>query len=188
MQAFFVSLVAIFVSEIGDKTQILAMVLAARFQRAWPIVLGIAVATLANHTLAGIVGAWLRATLGPEQLRWILGTSFLTAAVWMLKPDRSEGESKPIGHHGVFIITVVSFFAAEMGDKTQIATVMLAARYPSLVAVVAGTTIGMLAADVPAVLLGRFASQRIPFAWVRAVAALVFVALGVATLAGQTPQ
>ncbi len=182
MEAFLVSLGAVFISEIGDKTQLLAVVLAARFKRPWPIVLGILTATLINHTVAGLVGAWLRHVLGPELLRICLGSAFLLAAAWALKPDTVDDKPKPTGHYGVFLITVMSFFIAEMGDKTQIATVMLAAKYPSLVLVVAGTTVGMLLADVPAVFLGHVASGRIPFKAVRIVAALVFAALGVATL------
>jgi putative Ca2+/H+ antiporter (TMEM165/GDT1 family) len=182
IEAFLVSLGAIAVSEIGDKTQLLAIMLSARFRRPWPIVAGIAVATLANHGLAGAVGAWLRLHLGAQLLRWCLGASFLLAAAWVLKPDATEDEPKPVGHAGVFGITVASFFLAEMGDKTQVATVMLAAKYPSLLAVVVGTTAGMLLADVPAVFLGHVAADRIPFKAVRIVAALVFAALGVATL------
>jgi Ca2+/H+ antiporter, TMEM165/GDT1 family len=187
IEAFLVSLGAIAVSEIGDKTQLLAIVLSARFRRPWPIVLGIAVATLANHLIAGAVGAWLRLHLGAGLLRWCLGVSFLLAAAWVLKPDEADHDPKPVGHYGVFGITVASFFLAEMGDKTQLATVMLAAKYPSLAAVVAGTTAGMLLADVPAVFLGHVAADRIPFKAVRIVAALAFAALGVATVARSSP-
>jgi putative Ca2+/H+ antiporter (TMEM165/GDT1 family) len=182
MQAFLISLAAIAVAEIGDKTQLLAVVLAARFKRPWPIVFGILVATVVNHTVAGFIGAWLRHVLGPDLLRWCLGASFLLAAAWALKPDTLKDEPKPIGRYGVFAITVASFFIAEMGDKTQLATVMLAAKYPSLVAVVAGTTVGMLLADAPAVFLGHVASERVPFKAVRVVSAIVFAALAVATL------
>jgi putative Ca2+/H+ antiporter (TMEM165/GDT1 family) len=160
------------------------MVLAARLKRPWPIVLGILAATLVNHTLAGLLGAWLRRTLGPDALRWVLGLSFLLAALWALKPDTARDAPAPIGHAGVFVITLVSFFVAEIGDKTQLATMMLAAKYPSLPAVVAGTTVGMLLADAPVVFLGHFASERIPFKAIRIAAAGVFAALGVATLAG----
>jgi putative Ca2+/H+ antiporter (TMEM165/GDT1 family) len=184
IEAFAVSLGAIFVSEIGDKTQVLAIMLAARFKRPWPIVLGIAVATLANHFIAGAVGAWLRLHLGATLMRGCLGVSFLLAAAWVLKPDRADDNPKPVGRYGVFGITVTSFFLAEMGDKTQLATLMLAAKYRSLLAVVAGTTAGMLLADVPAVFLGHVAADRIPFKAVRIVAALVFAALGVLTLLG----
>jgi len=187
MQAFLVCLGAIFVSEFGDKTQLLAMMLAARFQRPWTIVAGIGVATLVNHTIAGLIGAWLRQHLGPELLRSCLGATFLLAAAWMLKPDRAGDEPAARGHYGVFAVTVVSFFLAEMGDKTQVATLILAARYPSLVAVVAGTTAGMLLADLPAVFLGRLASDRLPFAAIRLFAAAVFAALGVASLLGPAP-
>jgi putative Ca2+/H+ antiporter (TMEM165/GDT1 family) len=183
MQAFLISAAAIAIAEIGDKTQLLAIVLAARYKRPWPIVLGIAAATLVNHTVAGFIGVLLRQALGPGLLRWCLGISFLLAAAWALKPDRIEDNPKPIGQYGVFVITLVSFFVAEMGDKTQLATVMLAAKYSSLTAVVAGTTAGMLAADVPAVFLGHLASERIPLKVVRIVSAIVFAALGLATLA-----
>ena len=182
IEAFTVSLAAIFASEIGDKTQLLAIMLAARFKRPWPIMLGIAVATLANHSIAGAVGAWLRLHLGASLMRWCLGASFLLAAAWVLQPDRADDNPAPVGRFGVFGITVTSFFLAEMGDKTQLATLMLAAKYPSLLAVVAGTTAGMLLADVPAVFLGHFAAEKIPFKAVRIVAAGVFAALGVLTL------
>ena len=187
MQAFLVSLGAIFVSEIGDKTQLLAIVLAARFKRPWPVVLGILVATLANHTIAGFIGAWLRLSLGPGVLRACLGASFLLAAAWVLKPDKADDGPAPVGHFGVFAVTVASFFIAEMGDKTQLATVMLAARYPSLAAVVTGTTVGMLLADAPAVFLGHVASAKFPFKAVRILAALVFASLGLATLFAPAP-
>jgi Ca2+/H+ antiporter, TMEM165/GDT1 family len=182
MEAFLISAAAIAVNEIGDKTQLLAIVLAARFKRPWPILLGILAATLVNHTAAGLVGAWLRHALGADLLRWCLGVSFLLAAAWALKPDTVRDEPKPVGHYGVFVITLVSFFIAEIGDKTQLATVMLAAKYPSLIAVVAGTTVGMLLADAPAVFLGHVVSERFPFRAVRIVSAIVFAALGLATL------
>ena len=182
MEAFLISAAAIAVGEIGDKTQLLAIVLAARFRRPWPILLGILVATLANHTIAGLVGAWVRQMLGPQALRWALGISFLLAAAWALKPDTVEDDPKPVGHYGVFAIALVSFFLAEIGDKTQLATVMLAAKYPSLVSVVAGTTAGMLLADAPAVFLGHAASERVSFKAVRIVSAVVFAALGLTTL------
>ncbi len=184
MQTFLVSTAVVAIGEIGDKTQLLALMLAARFRRPIPIVLGILVATLANHTLAGLVGEWVRQSLNPDYLRWGLGCSFLAVAAWALMPDTIEQELAPVGRYGVFLITLTTFFIAEIGDKTQLATVMLATKFPSLVSVVAGTTFGMLIADVPAVFLGQMASVKIPFKVVRAVAALMFAALGIATLLG----
>ena len=185
MEAFFVSALVVAVGEIGDKTQLLALLLAARFRRPLPIVAGILVATLLNHTLAGALGGWIRAAVSPEVLRWGLGASFLAIAGWALRPDElEERESAPLGRFGVFAVTAVAFFLAEIGDKTQIATVALAARFDSLPAVVAGTTTGMLIADVPAVLLGERASLKLPFKAIRYVAAALFAALGVAVLGG----
>ena len=184
METFLVSTAVVAIGEIGDKTQLLALMLAARFTRPIPIVLGILVATLANHTLAGLVGEWVRQSLNPDYLRWGLGGSFLAVALWALKPDKMEVAISPVSHYGVFLITLTTFFIAEIGDKTQLATVMLAAKYPSLFWVVAGTTFGMLLADVPAVFIGQMASARIPFKAVRIVAALLFAALGIATLCG----
>jgi Ca2+/H+ antiporter, TMEM165/GDT1 family len=184
MEAFLVSTAVVAIGEIGDKTQLLALLLAARFKRPIPIVLGILLATLANHSLAGLVGEWVRHAVSPDYLRWGLGISFFAVALWALKPDTMDEELKPMGRYGVFMMTLTTFFIAEIGDKTQLATVMLAAKFPSLVAVVAGTTLGMLIADVPAVFLGQMASHRIPFRAVRIVAALLFAVLGVATLLG----
>ena len=174
-------------AEIGDKTQLLALVLAARYRRPVPIVLGILVATLANHALAGAAGAWVAGALGPVTLRWILGLSFLAMAAWTLIPDRLDGAggAPPAApRFGVFGATLVAFFLIEMGDKTQVATVALAARYPSLAAVVAGTTLGMMLANVPAVLLGEAAANRLPMRAVHRIAAAIFVALGVTVLLG----
>lgn len=184
MESFVVSTAVVAIGEIGDKTQLLALMLAARFKRPIPIVLGILAATLANHTLAGLAGEWVRQSVNPEYLRWGLGASFLAIAMWALKPDKIEEEMAPVGRCGVFLITLSTFFIAEIGDKTQLATVMLAAKFPSLIAVVAGTTCGMLIADVPAVFLGAMASLKIPFKAVRFVAALMFAALGMITLLG----
>jgi putative Ca2+/H+ antiporter (TMEM165/GDT1 family) len=184
METFLVSTTVVAIGEIGDKTQLLALMLAARFKRPIPIVLGILVATLANHTLAGLVGEWVRHAVNPDYLRWGLGASFLAVALWALKPDTVDEELAPVGRYGVFLITLTTFFIAEIGDKTQLATVMLAAKYPSLVSVVAGTTFGMLIADVPAVFLGQMASAKIPFKAVRIAAALMFAALGIVTLLG----
>ena len=178
MEAFLVSVAVVALGEIGDKTQLLALVLAVRYRRPWPIVAGILVATLFNHTLAGIVGSWVRATVPPDVLHWLLALSFFAVAAWALKPDTIEEQAPPATRFGVFGVTVITFFLAEMGDKTQIATAILAARFDSLAAVVAGTTLGMLIADVPAVFAGKLAADRIPFKAVRIAAALLFGGLG----------
>lgn len=181
--AFSTGVVAL--AEIGDKTQLLALLLAARFRKPWPIVAGILAATLINHGLAGWLGAWITAQLSPNVLRWILGVGFLAMAAWTLVPDRiEEDEARVAERLGVFGATFVAFFLAEMGDKTQIATVALAAHYAMPLAVVIGTTLGMLIADVPVVFLGDRLAQRIPMRWVHGVAAALFAVLGVATLLG----
>ena len=185
IEAFLVSTGVVALAEIGDKTQLLALVLAARFRKPVPIVLGILVATLVNHALAGAVGAWVAAAVGPDAMRWILGLSFIAMAAWTLVPDRIDADAEPAApRFGVFGTTLVAFFLLEMGDKTQIATVALAAKYPSLVAVVAGTTLGMMLANVPAVLLGEVAARKLPMRVVHAVAAAIFLALGVSVLLG----
>jgi putative Ca2+/H+ antiporter (TMEM165/GDT1 family) len=178
MQAFFVSLVLVAVGEIGDKTQLLALLLAVRFRQRLPIVLGILVATLANHTLAGALGAWLRQSIPHEWLRWIVAGTFLAMALWALKADKiEERRDDASGPLQVFGVTALSFFMLEMGDKTQIATIALAAQFDNLAAVIAGTTLGMLVADVPVVYLGRAVAARIPLSAVRLVAAALFAAL-----------
>ena len=164
-------------AEIGDKTQLLALILAARFRKPWPIVLGILTATLVNHALAGVVGAWVTTQLGPDVLRWVLGVSFIAMAVWMLVPDKLDGDIEQSPRAGVFVTTVVAFFLAEMGDKTQIATVMLAAQYPELWLVIIGTTLGMLIANVPVVLAGNFAAEKLPLTLIRRLAASAFFIL-----------
>lgn len=168
----------------GDKTQLLTLVLAARYRKPWPIVAGIFVATLANHAIAGAAGAWLTQAIGPVAMRWILGVSFLAMAAWMLVPDKLDGDdaaSRKVG--GVFVTTTVLFFLVEIGDKTQIATVALAARFDSLAAVVMGTTLGMLIANAPIAFFGEALARRLPVRAVHRVAAGVFVLLGVAILA-----
>jgi putative Ca2+/H+ antiporter (TMEM165/GDT1 family) len=182
MQAFLVSTGIVALAEIGDKTQLLAFMLAARFRRPLPIILGILVATLANHALAGAVGAWITRVLGPDLLRWILGVSFIAMAIWTLIPDRLDTGAARVPRAGVFGTTLVAFFLAEMGDKTQIATVALAAQYQAFAAVVAGTTLGMMIANVPAVLLGQRIAHRMPIRLVHAIAAAIFAAIGIATL------
>ena len=184
MEAFLVSTGIVALAEIGDKTQLLAFILSARFRRPVPIILGILVATLANHSFAGAVGAWLTTALGPTALRWVLGLSFLAMAVWTLIPDTFDEGEATMPPRGVFTTTLVAFFLAEMGDKTQVATVALAARYDALVSVVAGTTLGMMIANVPAVLLGDRIAKRMPVRLVHAIAAAIFAVLGVATLLG----
>lgn len=183
MEAFLVSASVVALAEIGDKTQLLALLLAARFRKPVPIILGILVSTLLNHALAGAVGAWLAHAIGPVAMRWILGLSFIAMAIWALIPDKIDTEEQQRApRFGVFGTTVIAFFLLEMGDKTQIATVALAARFASLPAVVAGTTIGMMLANVPAVLLGEIAAKKLPMRLVRAVAAAIFLVLGVLVL------
>jgi putative Ca2+/H+ antiporter (TMEM165/GDT1 family) len=185
LEAFFVSTLVVAVGEIGDKTQLLALVLAARFGRPVPILAGILVATVFNHALAGLLGGWIRAVVDPDVLKWMLGASFLAIAAWAIKADQlDEAEARPESEYGVFLVTLVAFFLAEIGDKTQLATVALAAKFDSLGAVVAGTTAGMLVADAPAVLLGGKASLIIPVKTIRYVAAALFAAMGIAVFAG----
>ena len=184
MDAFLVSTAIVALAEIGDKTQLLAFLLAAKFRRPWPIVLGILVATLANHAFAAAVGTWLTTLMGPQTLRWVLGLSFIAMAVWTLIPDKLDEDDARLPRFGVFGATLIAFFLAEMGDKTQVATVALAAQYQMLVAVVAGTTLGMMIANVPAVLLGDRIAARMPVKLVHGIAAAIFLGLGIATLAG----
>lgn len=185
MESLLVSTGVVALAEIGDKTQLLAFLLAARFKKPLPIIAGILVATLINHGLAGALGAWITASLSPEVLRWVLGLSFLGMAVWTLIPDSIEDEeTKTAQRLGVFGATLVTFFLAEMGDKTQIATVAMAAHYAAPLMVVAGTTLGMLIADVPAVFAGDKLANKIPMKLVHGIAAAIFAALGLATLLG----
>ncbi len=185
MEAFLISTGIVALAEIGDKTQLLAFLLAAKFRKPWPIITGILVATLANHGLAGALGAWITSVVGPQTMRWVLGVSFIAMAIWTLVPDKLDDEGDSAGiRYGVFGTTVIAFFLAEMGDKTQVATVALAAQFNALVAVVAGTTLGMMIANVPAVLLGNKIANRVPVRLVHGIAALIFAALGVVTLLG----
>ena len=180
MEAFLVSTGIVALAEMGDKTQLLSLVLAARFRKPWPIVLGIFVATLANHALAGAAGAWVTTFVGPQALRWILGGSFIAMAVWMLIPDKlDEGDADKAPRLGVFGTTLVAFFLAEMGDKTQVATVMLAARYDVWAAVVAGTTLGMMLANAPVVWFGDRVMRSVPIRVVHVVSAAIFAVLGI---------
>jgi len=185
MESLFVSTGVVALAEIGDKTQLLAFLLATRFKKPLPIIAGILVATLLNHSMAGALGAWITATLSPEVLRWILGLSFIGMAIWTLIPDKIEEEEMQVAKKfGVFGATLITFFLAEMGDKTQIATVAMAAHYPNPVLVVIGTTLGMLIADVPAVFIGDRFAAKIPMKLVHGIAAAMFAAMGVVTLLG----
>ncbi|MDD2536780.1 MAG: TMEM165/GDT1 family protein [Macromonas bipunctata] len=185
MEALLISTGVVALAEIGDKTQLLAFILAARFKKPLPIILGILVATVVNHGLAGALGAWVTSVLTPEVLRWVLGASFIGMAIWTLIPDKIEEEETQVAQKlGVFGATLVTFFLAEMGDKTQIATVAMAAQFATPVLVVIGTTLGMLIADVPAVFVGDKFAHRIPMKLVHGIAAGIFAVLGIATLLG----
>jgi Ca2+/H+ antiporter, TMEM165/GDT1 family len=183
MAAFLVSTAVVAIAEIGDKTQLLSLLLAARYRKPVPIVAGILVATLANHALAAAVGMWVRGLVAPDVLRWLLGLSLLAIAGWTLIPDRLDGDVRK-GRWGVFMLTLGAFFLAEMGDKTQAATVALAAQYDALIAVVMGTTLGMMIANVPAVVLGNSMSTRLPLRAIRIAAAALFAVLGVLAIVG----
>jgi putative Ca2+/H+ antiporter (TMEM165/GDT1 family) len=183
LEAFLVSTGVVALGEMGDKTQLLAILLAVKFRKPVPIILGILFATLINHATAGLVGGWVAHALGPVALRWVIGLSFLAMAVWMLIPDKiDDSEATASQRFGVFGTTVITFFLAEMGDKTQIATVALAARYQDLVSVVAGTTLGMMLADVPAVFLGEKIASKVSMKLVHSIAAAIFAVLGLLTL------
>lgn len=184
MEALLVSTGTVALAELGDKTQLLAFLLAARFRKPLPIVLGILVATLANHGIAGALGVWITSVLPPMALRWVLGLSFIAIAVWMFVPDKLDAAEDRKLRFGVFGTTLVCFFLAEMGDKTQIATIALAARFHDLVSVVMGTTLGMMLANVPAVYLGERFAHRVPIRLLHGVAATGFALLGLATLSG----
>jgi putative Ca2+/H+ antiporter (TMEM165/GDT1 family) len=185
MESLFVSMGVVALAEIGDKTQLLAFILAARFKKPVPITLGILTATIANHGLAGALGTWITSSVSPAILRWVLGASFIGMAIWTMIPDKiEEKETQVATRFGVFGATLITFFLAEMGDKTQIATVALAAHYASPLMVVIGTTLGMLIADVPAVFVGDKLASKIPMKLVHSMASGIFAVLGVATLLG----
>lgn len=184
MEAFLISTGIVALAEIGDKTQLLAFILAAKFRKPVSIILGILVATLANHGFAGAVGSWITTLMGPETLRWVLGVSFIAMAAWTLIPDKFDEDDAKLARFGVFSTTLIAFFLAEMGDKTQVATVALAAQYQSLFAVVAGTTLGMMLANVPAVIMGDRIAHKMPVKLVHRIAAGIFAVLGIATLLG----
>ena len=185
IESLLVSTGVVALAEIGDKTQLLAFLLAARFKKPVPIILGILAATVVNHGLAGAVGAWITHSISPDILRWVLGASFIGMAIWTMIPDKIEDEETQVAKRfGVFGATLITFFLAEMGDKTQIATIAMAAHYADPLLVVIGTTLGMLVADVPAVFVGDKLANKIPMKLVHSVAAAVFAVLGVATLLG----
>jgi putative Ca2+/H+ antiporter (TMEM165/GDT1 family) len=184
LDAFLISTGVVALAEIGDKTQLLAFILAAKFRKPIPIILGVLVATIANHAFAGALGAWITSLVSPETMRWVLGISFIGMAIWTLIPDKFDESEAKFARFGVFGTTVIAFFLAEMGDKTQVATVALAAQYHAFIPVVAGTTLGMMIANVPAVLLGDRIAGKIPVRIVHSIAALIFALIGVATLLG----
>jgi len=184
MEAFLVSSGIVALAEIGDKTQLLAFILAAKFRKPMPIIFGILAATLVNHGFAGALGSWITMLMGPETLRWVLGVSFIAMAAWTLIPDKFDEDDAKLARFGVFTTTLIAFFLAEMGDKTQVATVALAAQYQNLFAVVAGTTLGMMLANVQAVIMGDRIAHKMPVKLVHRIAAAIFAVLGVATLLG----
>lgn len=185
MEALLVSTVSVALAEIGDKTQLLALVLAARFRRPWPIIAGILLATLVNHGIAAQIGAWISTLLSPELLRWLVAGAFIVMGLWILIPDKEDDAAAKYSY-GAFLTTLIAFFLVEIGDKTQIATVVLAAKYEPVWLVVLGTTLGMLAANVPVVLAGHFSAERLPLGLIRTIAAVIFVSLGVLALFGGT--
>ncbi len=182
VSAFFISTGIVALAEIGDKTQLLAFILAAKFKKPLPIILGILVSTLINHGFAGAVGEWLSLMIEPKTMGIVLGISFIAMAVWTLIPDKFDEKDAKLAHFGVFTTTIIAFFLAEMGDKTQIATIALAAKYHALLPVVAGTTCGMMLANVPAVLLGHKIAHKMPIKLVHGIAAVLFAILGCMTL------
>ncbi|CAN5364285.1 TMEM165/GDT1 family protein [soil metagenome] len=184
MEAFLVSTGIVAFAEIGDKTQLLAFLLAAKFRKPVPILLGILVATLVNHGFAGALGAWITSVAEPSAMRWILGISFICMGIWILVPDRIDADEAKPSRYGIFGATLIAFFFAEIGDKTQIATIALAAQYKAFFTVVAGTTLGMMIANVPAVLIGDRLANQMPVRLVHGIAAIIFVTIGLLTLFG----
>ena len=179
LESLLVPTAIVALAEIGDKTQLLALILAARFRKPWPIIAGIIAATLANHAAAGAVGAWVGSFFSDSTLHWILAASFTATALWTLVPDKMDDDENPARRFGPFLTTLIAFFLAEIGDKTQVATVMLAAQYPYLIMVIIGTTLGMLIANVPVVLAGNFAADKLPLTLIRRLAATAFFVLAI---------
>jgi putative Ca2+/H+ antiporter (TMEM165/GDT1 family) len=184
MEALVISTASVAVGELGDKTQLLSLILATRLRKPMPIIAGIFVATLLNHLGACLVGEWAGTLINPQILRWVLGVSFLGVAAWALIPDKMDDDVKARGSYGVFVLTTVTFFLAEMGDKTQILALALAAKYKDLIAVVAGTTLGMMIINIPTVLFAGRATKWVPVKVVRVVAAAIYAVLGIVTLLG----
>ena len=184
MDAFLISTGLVTLAEMGDRTQLLAFLLAAKFRRPLPIMLGILIATLANHAFAGFLGQWFAELVTPNVLRWVLALTFFAMAAWMMIPDKLDDDTPDNSKYGVLITTIIAFFLAEIGDKTQVATVALAARFDDLLWIVAGTTLGMMIANVPAIYLGDKFADRLPVRLIHLVAAILFVVLGVLTLLG----
>jgi putative Ca2+/H+ antiporter (TMEM165/GDT1 family) len=184
LETYLVSVASVALGELGDKTQILALVLATQLRRPWAVILGVLVATLANHALAALAGQWAGALLSPQLLRWVLGISFLVLAAWVFIPDKADEHPRNAGRYGAFLVTATTFFLAEMGDKTQIVTLALAAKFHDLLPVIAGTVTGMMLVDVPTVLLASRITRIVPLNWIRVAAALVYAVLGVLTLLG----
>ncbi len=178
MEALFTSTAIVALAEIGDKTQLLAILLATRFRKPVPIILGIFAATIANHALAALIGAQAAAFLDSPLFRYVIGASFIAMAAWTLVPDKLDEDESPAPRFGAFLTTLVAFFLVEMGDKTQVATIALGARFHDVIAVTTGTTIGMMIANVPAIFLGHALLKRIDLAKVRLVAATLFLVIG----------
>jgi putative Ca2+/H+ antiporter (TMEM165/GDT1 family) len=179
MEAFLVSLTSVATAEMGDRTQLLALVLAAKFRKPWPIVAGVLCATIANHLIAGAIGMWVGKLLTPSRLDLIVGISMIAMALWTLKPDKLDDSQAEVTSASAFIATLIAFFIAEIGDKTQIATVALAAAYSNLLAVVSGTTCGMMAANVPVIFLGNAFAHRLPLKAIHYAASALFLVIGI---------
>lgn len=185
MEAFFSSTLGVMIAEIGDKTQLLALFLATRFSQKNAIVLGIFVATLLNHALSAVIGVWLAQYISPELMKWIVGLSFIAVGLWLLLPDKDENPDSRWLKYGAFGATVLLFFMAEIGDKTQIATVLLAAKYQEMFWVICGSVLGLMLANVPVVYLGQMLMKKIPAKAVRISACILFCVLGAITLLGR---
>ncbi len=184
MEAFSTSVLTVTLAEVGDKTQLLSLLLALRFRNKWGIILGITVATLFNHAVSAWLGSWIGQYFQSQAGQWVIGGSFILLGLWLLIPDKAEGEKAALEHYGAFIASTILFFIAEIGDKTQVATVLLGAQFNALVWVTLGTTLGMLIANIPVVFAGEYLMRRIPLRLTRIVAATVFVLIGLIQLVG----